>query len=65
MDLEPSVLAKYTDFSLFGPKMKVPMSSEVPEYTYINIKATMDIESTGKVDQNQLKYISWTLGCRF
>ena len=51
MDLEPSILIKYTDFSLFGPKMKVHRSSEVPEYTYIKIKATRDIESTSKVDQ--------------
>ena len=48
--------------------MKVCRATELPEYTYINIKATNDAKSIGKVDQNHLKYISWTLwtlSCRF
>ena len=57
MDLESSVLIKYTDFSLFWPKMKVHRSSEVPECTEINKKAKRDIELTSKVDHNHLKYI--------
>ena len=47
------------------PKMKVHRSSEVREHTYIKIKGTRDIESTSKVDQNYLKYISCTWSRRF
>ena len=65
MDLEPSILTKYTDFSLFWlpvlaifrPEMKVHMSSEVPECTEINKNTKRDIESTSKLDHNHLKYI--------
>ena len=49
MDLQRSVLSKYTDLGHFGSKTKVHMSSEVHECTDINIKATKDIESTNKV----------------
>ena len=65
MDLEYSILTKYTDFSLFGPETEVHRSSEVPECTEMDRKATMDIESTSKVDQNHLKYILWTLSRLF
>ena len=43
----------------------VRSATEVPEYTYINIKATKDAKSTSKIDQNHLKYILWTLFRRF
>ena len=65
MNLELSILTKYTDFSLFGPETEVHRSSEVPERTEINIKATRDIESTSKGDQNHLKYVLCTLIVHF
>ena len=65
MDLELSILTKYTDFRLLGPEMKVHGSTEVPGHTEINMKAKSDIKSTSKVDQNHLKYILGTLAIHF
>ena len=43
-----------------GPETKVHRSSEVPECTDLNEKATKDIESTCKMDHNHLRAISRT-----
>ena len=61
MDRGLLILTKYTDFSLFVPKMKVHRSNEVPEYTEINRKAARDIEFTSKMDPSRLKYILVTM----
>ena len=65
MNLELSILTKCTDFDFLGPEMKVHGSTEVPERTEIDMKATKDIESTSKVDKNHLKYILGTLANHF
>ena len=45
-------LPKILILAIFGPKIKVLGSTEVPGFSEINRKATNDIHSTNKVDQN-------------
>ena len=64
MDLNSSILTQiYWSYSaIFGPEIKVQLrSSEVLKYSEINKKATGDIQSTSKLDQNHFKCKLWTL----
>ena len=66
MDHEPSSLTKCNAFQPFlGPEIKVHRSSDVPECTEINKKATRDIASTSRLDPNHFKCILWTLSLLF
>ena len=59
------VLTNYTDFSHFGPKVKVHRSIEVPGCIEININAIRDVQSTSKRDENHLRHKTWTLSRQF
>ena len=45
-------LSKIIILAILGPRIKVLGSTEVPGSSEINGKATSDIHSTNKVDQN-------------